>query len=102
MPRTPMDPRPVGRISDSSKQTADPSRVAMRIFMPPSVSRTEMSSSPSSRVMARMPLLRRFRRDSPGRRLTVPLRVTITRKRSPAEISPVDSPVLVSILITSP
>ena len=58
--------------------------------MPPSVSRTEMSSSPSSRVMARMPLLRRFRRDSPGRRLTVPLRVTITRKRSPAEISPVE------------
>ena len=58
--------------------------------MPPSVSRTEMSSSPSSRVMARMPLLRRFRRDSPGRRLTVPLRVTITRKRSPVEMSVVE------------
>ena len=72
----------MGRTSFSSKQTAMPSWVAMRIFLVPSVSRTEISSSPSSICMARMPLLRMFFRAVTGRRFTVPFRVTMTRKRS--------------------
>ena len=55
--------------------------------MVPSVSRTPMSSSPSSSFRARMPLLRRFFSVSTGRRLMVPFLVTITRKRSPEVIS---------------
>ena len=58
--------------------------------MSPSVSRTEISSSPSSSFSTRRPLLRRLRRDSTGRRFTVPFRVTITRNRSPAVMSRVE------------
>ena len=64
--------------------------MAMRIFLSPSVSRTEISSSSSSSFRARMPLFRIFFRDSTGRRLTVPPRVTITRKRSPVDTSLVE------------
>ena len=48
-------------------------------FWFPSVSRTEISASPSSIRRARMPLLRRFFRALAGRRFTVPFRVTISR-----------------------
>ena len=75
------DVRPMGRTSFSSKQMACPSWVAIRIFRVPSVSRTEISWSPSSIRSARMPLLRRFFSVPTGSRFTVPLRVTITRKR---------------------
>ena len=66
------DVRPMGRTSCSSKHTAIPSWVAIRIFWAPSVSRTQTSSSPSSRVRARMPLARIFFRAETARRLTVP------------------------------
>ena len=75
------DVRPMGRTSFSSKQTAIPSWVAMRIFWLPSVSRTAISWSPSSIRRARMPLFRRFFRVLAGRRFTVPFRVTMKRKR---------------------
>ena len=58
---------------------AMPSWVAMRMLSWPSVSRTAMSSSPSSRVSTRRPTVRMFRKADFSVRFTVPLRVTMKR-----------------------
>ena len=56
----------------------------MRMFCLPSVRRTVMSSSSSAMERARMPVLRMFFMASSGRRLTVPLFVTMKMNMSPS------------------
>src|SRR5262245_8578059 len=55
MPLTPAAARPIGRTSSSLKRMARPCRVPRRTSRWPSVRRTAMTSSPSSRVIARIP-----------------------------------------------
>ena len=69
----------MGLASFSLKHTAMPSLVAIRIFSFPVVGMTVISSSPSSRFSARMPLERMFFKAALLMRFTVPFFVTKTR-----------------------
>ncbi len=56
MPFTPIVSRPIGRASDSSHLMALPELETIMIFSPGCTRLTEMSSSPSRRLMAMIPL----------------------------------------------
>ena len=58
MPLTPVVARPISRTSLSWNRMLIPSRVASTISLLPSVTWTSISSSPSSMLIALMPLAR--------------------------------------------
>ncbi len=81
MPRTPIAPRPVGRRSVSRNRQAMPCAEDSRISCAPSVNLASIRSSPSSSVMAMMPLRRRFLKARNSVFFTVPFLVAMTMYR---------------------
>jgi len=80
---TPIDARPIGRMWRSLKRIAMPLRLPSRISSSPLVKSTPISSSPSFKLMAIKPFLRRFANSLYGVFLIMPSRVAITRLCSP-------------------
>ena len=79
MPRTPLAGRPMGRASFSSKRMDLPCLVAIIMSLLPNVICTLISTSPSSKPMAIMPVLRMLANSFKSTRLTLPKRVHIVR-----------------------
>ncbi len=76
MPLTPEAVRPMDRMSAQLKRMAWPLRVARITSALVSTTRTMISSSPSRRFRARMPVDRQLRNRESCERLAMPLRVT--------------------------
>ena len=86
MPRTPPAARPMRRTSSELKRVPMPLRVIITTSSPGFTRRTSTSSSPSSMLMARMPLRLTFLKSPRSVFFTVPFFVANITSTSPSKL----------------